>query len=75
MRRLAASLHALAHSLHCPAHALSALHTHAPHPPPYQMDVPYIGIVKSCDPREGLYVQFESYEDQEMLITNEVCGQ
>ena len=37
------------------------------------MDVPYIGIVKSCDPREGLYVQFESYEDQEMLITNEVA--
>ena len=44
-------------------------------PTPPQMDVPYIGIVKSCDPREGLYVQFESYEDQEMLITNEVCGQ
>ena len=44
-------------------------------PPPPQMDVPYIGIVKSCDPREGLYVQFESYEDQEMLITNEVSGQ
>ena len=41
-------------------------------PCPYQVDVPYIGIVKSCDPREGLYVQFESYEDQEMLITNEV---
>ena len=37
-----------------------------------KMDVPYIGIVKSCDPREGLYVQFDSYEDQEMLITNEV---
>lgn len=36
-----------------------------------KMDVPYIGIVKSCDPREGLYVQFDSYEDQEMLITNE----
>ena len=36
-----------------------------------KVDVPYIGIVKSCDPREGLYVQFESYEDQEMLITNE----
>ena len=49
--------------------------THAPPPTPYQMDVPYIGIVKSCDPREGLYVQFESYEDQEMLITNEVCSQ
>ena len=36
-----------------------------------KVDVPYIGIVKSCDPREGLYVQFDSYEDQEMLITNE----
>ena len=34
-------------------------------------DVPYVGVVKSCDPREGLYVQFDSYEDQEMLITNE----
>ena len=36
-----------------------------------KVDVPYIGIVKSCDPREGLCVQFDSYEDQEMLITNE----
>merc|ERR1719469_421480 len=36
-----------------------------------KVDVPYIGIVKSCDPREGLYVQFDSYEDQEMLFTNE----
>ena len=33
-------------------------------------DVPYVGVVKSCDPREGLYVQFENY-DGEMLITNE----
>ena len=32
--------------------------------------MPYVGVVKSCDPREGLYVQFENY-DGEMLITNE----
>ena len=53
----------------CAAPPLPCLHR----PCPYQVDVPYIGIVKSCDPREGLYVQFESYEDQEMLITNEVA--
>ena len=33
-------------------------------------DVPYVGVVKFGDPREGLYVQFENY-DGEMLITNE----
>jgi len=35
-----------------------------------KMDVPYLGVVNSCDPREGLYVKFEDYAD-EMLITNE----
>ena len=25
-----------------------------------KMDVPYIGVVNSCDPREGLYVKFEA---------------
>jgi len=34
------------------------------------MDVPYIGVVNSCDPREGLYVKFEGFPE-EMLITNE----
>ena len=24
-----------------------------------KMDVPYVGVVNSCDPREGLYVKFE----------------
>ena len=35
-----------------------------------KMDVPYIGVVNSCDPREGLYVKFEGFPE-EMLITNE----
>mmetsp|Transcript_13404 Transcript_13404/g.26994 ORF Transcript_13404/g.26994 Transcript_13404/m.26994 type:complete len:274 (-) Transcript_13404:342-1163(-) len=35
-----------------------------------KMDVPYLGVVKSCDPREGLYVMFDDTPD-EMLITNE----
>ena len=35
-----------------------------------KMDVPYIGVVNSCDPREGLYVKFEGFHE-EMLITNE----
>ena len=35
-----------------------------------KMDVPYLGVVSSCDPREGLYVKFEDYPE-EMLITNE----
>ena len=34
------------------------------------IDVPYIGIVNSSDPREGLYVKFDDYPE-EMLITNE----
>lgn len=33
-------------------------------------DVPYGGVVASCDPREGLYVKFEG-SPEEMLITNE----
>ena len=39
--------------------------------PTYTYICRYIYI---CMParREGLYVQFDSYEDQEMLITNEV---
>jgi hypothetical protein len=32
--------------------------------------VPYVGVVNSCDPREGLYVKFDS-SPEEMLITNE----
>ena len=35
-----------------------------------KMDVPYVGVVNSCDPREGLYVKFEGFPE-EMLITNE----
>ena len=35
-----------------------------------KMDVPYVGVVNSCDPREGLYVKFEGFAE-EMLITNE----
>jgi len=35
-----------------------------------KMDVPYVGVVNSCDPREGLYVKFEG-SPEEMLITNE----
>lgn len=35
-----------------------------------KMDVPYVGVVNSCDPREGLYVKFDS-SPEEMLITNE----
>eukprot|EP00967_Tisochrysis_lutea_P046060 scaffold55903_cov36-Tisochrysis_lutea.AAC.1 len=35
-----------------------------------KMDVPYQGVVSSCDPREGLYVKFEG-TPEEMLITNE----
>jgi hypothetical protein len=35
-----------------------------------KMDVPYVGVVNSCDPREGLYVKFEGF-GEEMLITNE----
>ena len=35
-----------------------------------KMDVPYQGVVNSCDPREGLYVKFEGFAE-EMLITNE----
>jgi hypothetical protein len=35
-----------------------------------KMDIPYVGVVNSCDPREGLYVKFENYPE-EMLITNE----
>ena len=35
-----------------------------------KMDVPYVGVVSSCDPREGLYVKFEG-SPEEMLITNE----
>uniref|UniRef100_A0A7S4B1J1 Uncharacterized protein n=1 Tax=Chrysotila carterae TaxID=13221 RepID=A0A7S4B1J1_CHRCT len=35
-----------------------------------KMDVPYVGIVNSCDPREGLYVKFDG-SHEEMLITNE----
>ena len=35
-----------------------------------KMDVPYQGVVSSCDPREGLYVKFEGFSE-EMLITNE----
>jgi len=35
-----------------------------------KVDVPYQGVVNSCDPREGLYVKFEG-SPEEMLITNE----
>mmetsp|Transcript_5397 Transcript_5397/g.14326 ORF Transcript_5397/g.14326 Transcript_5397/m.14326 type:complete len:199 (+) Transcript_5397:1-597(+) len=35
-----------------------------------KVDVPYQGVVNSCDPREGLYVKFDS-SPEEMLITNE----
>ena len=35
-----------------------------------KMDVPYMGVVNSCDPREGLYVKFDNFAE-EMLITNE----
>ena len=35
-----------------------------------KVDVPYQGVVNSCDPREGLYVKFEGFPE-EMLITNE----
>ena len=36
----------------------------------HKIDVPYVGIVNSCDPREGHYVKFDDYPE-EMLITNE----
>ena len=26
-----------------------------------KMDVPYVGVVNSCDPREGLYVKFDGW--------------